>query len=395
MALVDLNYNRYQGGTAAQLSTLVDALADHCDVTVFCSTVEGTVPAGVEVVQVPSVPVFRFKLQYATFTVSWLLLGRLLRWRERFDIVHCNSALFGGWDVASVHFCSTEYLRVLKATPAGPVTTIQRLRRSYQLTMHGVTALLERWVFARPGRRARTLLPVSEGLAAALSRLFNPPLPLEVVPNPVDSERFHPGPDAAVRDALRRQAGWHSDPMFLLLFVAPGDWQRKGLDVAIAALGALPNQIKLAVAGGGDVGSFRHYAHALGLGDRVHFTGPSLDTAPLYRAADAFVFPSRYEALPMVCLEAMASGLPLVVPDDLHGISDFVRDGVNGRTVSRTPEAVAAAVLALSQDHAYRERLGAQARRTAARLNPQTVARQIVVHYERLLRGASATTPSR
>jgi glycosyltransferase involved in cell wall biosynthesis len=56
-------------------------------------------------------------------------------------------------------------------------------------------------------------------------------------------------------------------------------------------------------------------AEALGMRDYVRFCGPRADVHRLLRAADAFVFPSLHEGLPLTCLEAQAAGLPIVLTD--------------------------------------------------------------------------------
>ena len=61
----------------------------------------------------------------------------------------------------------------------------------------------------------------------------------------------------------------------------------------------------------------------------MHWIGVSRDVAPLYQLADALVFPTSYEAFPLVALEAAASGLPILATP-VNGIRELVRDGENG-----------------------------------------------------------------
>jgi UDP-glucose:(heptosyl)LPS alpha-1,3-glucosyltransferase len=60
----------------------------------------------------------------------------------------------------------------------------------------------------------------------------------------------------------------------------------------------------------------------------------------LYAAADAFVFPTAYEAFPLVALEAAASGLPLLVTA-VNGVEDLLEDGRNGWVVTRDAQDIA------------------------------------------------------
>ena len=82
------------------------------------------------------------------------------------------------------------------------------------------------------------------------------------------------------------------------------------------------------------------------------------DLPPVYRAADALVFPSRWaEPFGLVPLEAMACCLP-VVATGTGGSASYLRDGVNALLVPPgDPAAIAAAVARLATDTALREQL--------------------------------------
>jgi len=89
--------------------------------------------------------------------------------------------------------------------------------------------------------------------------------------------------------------------------------------------------------------------------------GPELSRA--YASADIFAFPSRVDAGPMVILEAMASGVPVVVFRD-GGSRDAVTHGETGFIAASVPE-FAECVHTLVADPDLRTRMGAQARRGA------------------------------
>ena len=85
------------------------------------------------------------------------------------------------------------------------------------------------------------------------------------------------------------------------------------------------------------------------------FLGARSDLPQLYRAADAFVFPTAYESFSLTCMEAMACGLP-VFANAVGGIEDYLRDGVNGRAIPRDGLAIAEALAPMLDDPALRQR---------------------------------------
>ena len=96
----------------------------------------------------------------------------------------------------------------------------------------------------------------------------------------------------------------------MCLFVG-GDWDRKGLGVAIEAVSLVRQRtpIRLWVVGRGESGRFEQLAERLGVGDHVRFFGPRADTERFYQAADIFVLPTEYETFSLVAYEAAASSL--------------------------------------------------------------------------------------
>ena len=74
--------------------------------------------------------------------------------------------------------------------------------------------------------------------------------------------------------------------------------------------------------------------------DNVYFLGNIPNAGKYNLIADIFILPSNYEGLPMVILEAMSVGKP-VVASNVGGISEIVVNGKNGYVVENTPQAFA------------------------------------------------------
>jgi glycosyltransferase involved in cell wall biosynthesis len=121
---------------------------------------------------------------------------------------------------------------------------------------------------------------------------------------------------------------------------------------------------RLVVAGAGDLeATVREAIARAGLESAVTLLGFRSDIPELMEAADGFLMSSAWEGLPMVLLEAGASGLPAVVTD-VGGSRDAVVDGVSGLIVpSHDAAALAEAMLRLmSRSGAERRAMGDAAR---------------------------------
>jgi glycosyltransferase involved in cell wall biosynthesis len=167
-----------------------------------------------------------------------------------------------------------------------------------------------------------------------------------------------------------------------LLYVGRLD-PRKGADTAVEAIALLPKDATLELIGGWDPAEeerLRALARDKGVEGRVTFAGQRgrSEIAAAYGAADAVVFPVRWEEpWGLVPLEAMARGRP-VVATGRGGSADYLRDGENCLLFDAGDAAALAAVVQrLAGDPALRERLRAGGLETAP-LHTEAVLNQAV-----------------
>jgi len=105
--------------------------------------------------------------------------------------------------------------------------------------------------------------------------------------------------------------------------------ENKAHDVSLQALAQLP-ECYLWIAGVGPLeAKLKGMAEALGVARRVRFLGWRTDASALYRTADVCVFPSRYEPLGNVVIQAWAHGLPVIAADS-QGPKALIEDGEDG-----------------------------------------------------------------
>ena len=167
--------------------------------------------------------------------------------------------------------------------------------------------------------------------------------------NGVNLELFQPGDRAALRQELGMQG-------FTLMSVGHLE-PRKGHELVIEALPALPD-VSLNIAGSGpDRKKLEELAQSLGVDDRVRFLGPLPQSAlkRYYGGADALVLASSREGWANVLLESMACGTP-VVASNVWGTPEVVAAPEAGVLMSeRTPAGVADGVRRLREAYPSHE----------------------------------------
>lgn len=125
--------------------------------------------------------------------------------------------------------------------------------------------------------------------------------------------------------------------------------QRLLLEALARIVPARPETTLWLVGDGPERAALEARAAALGLSDRVVFTGQRSDVPALLARSRVFVNASLWEGMSNSVLEAMAMGLPSVVVD-APGVSECHEPGVTGLVVGDDPEAFAAAALRLLTD---------------------------------------------
>lgn len=168
---------------------------------------------------------------------------------------------------------------------------------------------------------------------------------------------------------------------------------RKGLEVLLESLAELRrwgHKVKLLAVGPFETPEYetkiRELAGKLKLTEAIEWTGFSRDVPAQLERMDLFVLPSLFgEGLPMVVLEAMAAGVP-VVATDVEGVTEAVRDGIDG-VIARPadPDHLAGAVLRIVSGNLNWQELRSSAyRRWQSRFSDVSMARQVATVYRQV-----------
>jgi glycosyltransferase involved in cell wall biosynthesis len=175
-------------------------------------------------------------------------------------------------------------------------------------------------------------IAVSENTRAAwAARPGMRPSQLSVIPNGVDVDRYrHRSNRQLAREALG--LGSVGPVVAVVARLEPQKGHRHLID-AVAELASTFPRLTLLLAGDGTLRpELEAQARDRGIGGNVRFLGHRADVRDVLEAADVFVLPSLWEAMPFALLEAMASGLP-VVATGVAGVPELVADGRTGYLV--------------------------------------------------------------
>ncbi|HEY2680675.1 MAG TPA: glycosyltransferase family 4 protein, partial [Candidatus Udaeobacter sp.] len=98
-------------------------------------------------------------------------------------------------------------------------------------------------------------------------------------------------------------------------------------------------KMRLLVAGRGEAGPYKSTRLRFWREDPVQFLGEVADLVTVYAAADIFILPTIYDPFSNACLEALASGLPVITTRS-NGFSEIIEDGVHGSVVGNAADLV-------------------------------------------------------
>ncbi len=334
------------GGAEQFAAMLTSKLCSRTDYTfqVFANrwqTVQDTV-------RFEKIPILTFPKFMTSLSFAWYVQRRLQS--ASFDLVHSHERIFSA-DLYTIHGIPHRYW-------------IRFIRQKKMMSLYDLaTAWVERKMVYEGG--CHKFIAVSELTKSIFLEEY-----------PIDPDRvavIHPGVDLSdpvedkgvTRNVVRQELNLF--PEDLVMMFASMNFELKGLDEVIGALAGFSSNLKLIVAGKGDIQKYETLARRAGVRDKIIFTGVvnKKRLNDLYRASDLYLMPSKFDTFGMVVLEAMAAGLPVIVSDRV-GAKDLIEEGKNGFILDSHGGAEAmASRIRLLQDRNRRSAMAAEARTTA------------------------------
>ncbi len=365
MRIVFSNYDDpknpfYGGGGARAVFEIARRLAARHEVTV----VAGLYPGAAKAETVEGVRYERIGSRRLGPQAGQLLYQFLLPWQAR--RLACDV-----WVESLTPPCSTALLPWFTRAPVVALTQVlagKAMSEKYHLPFH--------WVEAWGLRHYRHAIVLSEALKRQLAA-SHPGLQMTVIPNGVPRELV----EQAIAPAPPRH----------ILFLGRIDLAQKGLDLLLEAVaragGDLP--LPVVIAGSGPAAEEQRLQALLGdlkLNERVRCVGrvEGAEKERLFREAVCMVMPSRFEASPLVLIEAFCHQLPVVY----YGIPELadIPEDCAVRVPPFEVGALAQTLVTLAGDEARRREIGARAKAFAKGYDWDSLALRYEAFLEQVVR---------
>jgi glycosyltransferase involved in cell wall biosynthesis len=319
----------------------------------------------------------------------WPLTGRLVKRRVSPAYARGIRRLLrgGGFDLVHAHIFASAAAAAIATLGKGlPLVITEHTEASLQTWR-------TRWISRWAHRRARRTIAVSTPIERRLIERDGVPSDLvTLIPNAVI-----PAPDETPDSAGTLPDGWLEGPLVgVVARLQPEKGVANFLQAATRVSRIFPKASFLVIGDGPLREELLSLAERLGISKRVRFLGYRTDSRALMGLMDVLVVPSLTEGSPLIVLEAMAAGIP-VVASAVGGIPDQLRNGQEGILVPPDdPDALGEALGALLRDPAYARRLGETGRlRTENEFSHETLVRRIEVVYRAALDGDTALGAAR
>ena len=374
IAVLNRHFGYRFGGAERYAAAIAEELSDTYEVHVFAQDIEHHHPG------ITYHPVSRPFNKPRWLNQLWFALQTWRLTRHGFDVVHSHENTWHG-DLQTVH---------VRPFRVGLFHGLSPARRALRwLSLFTSPRLITYWwleaarLSVKPGRR---IVATSDQVKRdTLMGYPHTASMLEVIPPGVNmpAERLTTTP-------TRAQLQLPLD-VPLALFVG-NDFDKKGLSALLQALALTPGLHVAVVGQGRHLQRYREQIATLGLADRVHLLGSLSDVTPAYAAADWLVHPTTEDTYAMVVLEAMASGLPVIVSSARFcGIAAELTHTVNALILDdpRDEKQLSERLLSLLEDPSLRESLS----RAGLSFAQERTWRQAAARHEALIQRVLAQRP--
>ncbi len=298
--------------------------------------------------------------------IEWLLRAkshyrRLLR-ENQYDLAHAFFGFPTGW---LCYRTANKLPYIISLRGSDVPGEHARLQLEYRILAG---------VFRGIWRNAAALVACSEGLKDRALR-FLPSVSIDVIPNGVEIDRFHPAQSGAAADRLR----------LLTVGRLSATKRIEMLIDAVEILQADGVDLHLTVAGGGQLEpQLKETVSRRNLGEIIRIAGriDPENMPELYRESDIFISATLQEGMSNAMLEAMASGLAIITTR-CEGVEELISD--NGAIVERAnAEEIARAIRNLTDNPQARREMAIAARSRAEQFTWSRSAQEYLAVYERL-----------
>jgi len=316
-----------------------------------------------------------------TASLSFTLAALPLLSRVRPTLIHAHEVFSPATTAMAAHRLLGAPV-VLTAHRSGPLGDVQRLQRK----------LFGKQRMATFRKKVAGFICISQEIASELKGVGVPEERLRFIPTGVDTRRFFPVAPQE-KQTLRDKLGL---PDGLLTIFTGRLAPEKRIDQLIALWPKIHQRIPnahLIVLGTGELqDSLAAYVQTY-TGGSVHLLGVHEDVDAYLRAADLFILPSAAEGLSLSMLEAMASGLPVLVTK-VGGAADVITQGIHGWLIPPdAPAALESSILQLLVDEGLRARLGQNARQhVTAQYSMAYVAQEHLALYRQVIQSRKGET---
>jgi UDP-glucose:(heptosyl)LPS alpha-1,3-glucosyltransferase len=284
-----------------------------------------------------------------------------LKKEKNLDVIHSHGSASLFCDILTMHGCHKAYVKT--------ASLLRKVSPRNHLTI---------WREKRAIKNAKIIIAVSNLVKKQLIEEYKiPESKIKVIYNGVNLNEFY----------FKRKFNKLNRKEIKLLFVA-NYFERKGLRELLCALSLIKDKpFKLLIAGKDNPAPYIKLSKELGIENKIVFLGLCKNISKLYRMCDVFCFPTKMEPCALAELEAMASGLALVVSDTrVNGVAELLKDGEDSFLIKdpTNPKEIAEKISILLDDLSLIKKFSRKVQMKAMKMDWKNVAAKYLKIFEEL-----------